>query len=56
MGRAELEIEKVELGWADGKDRKEVSVFSFTLNLNSATSLEFCREICGAPKIMKFCV
>ena len=43
-------------GPAVSESKRENSDFCYFLNLNSAESLEICRKIIIAPKILKFCV
>ena len=43
-------------GPAVSESKRENSDFCYFLILNSAESLEICRKIIIAPKILKFCV
>ena len=43
-------------GPAVSESKRENSAFCYFLILNSAESLEICRKIIIAPKILKFCM
>ena len=54
--RSMLEVGDDRWGPAVSESKRENSEFCYSLILNSAKSLEICRKIIIAPKILKFCV